>query len=535
MAYKEFSNTKMDLSTAQCDLIIRASLNNARNKKFISNVRKLFTSFNEETYKTDIEKEYRVFLLKNLSKTIIENNLDDKDIIIATTQLDGKFAESCNNLIEQLRFAPINDKEIIAADELVSRKLKFSAINNIGEPLINSIEKIRDSNFEDFDKEIQRCEDLTYQFSKTLADVRDSTLQKRNTISFDNTMELLSDLDTLIKDSLNATKKVKTGISCLNLLLNGGFEAGRCYCVLGVAKGWKSGFLINSAIYAKKYNNLKSKDESKTPVILYLTLENTKKETESRMISYAFGSSINNGRIKEKTKEELLQGLINAGIANKPDDSETEPTIMIRYAKPKSMNTNDINILIDDLAKEGKEVVFLIVDYLKRLKPVDRNKEARIEYGNIADELTTLAKDKDIPVLVAMQLNREAIKLFNEGDNFRQTIENVKKINSSNIGESIDVVQNVDCVFSVAIVRNKKTDENGMVEHVDNYLQIKLLESRTPVNTDNYNYYQPFSPNNTMRLEEDVNATKMCALTVDQLSQSVSIDDIKNVKLINRN
>ena len=532
-AYKEFQNTRMDLSTAQVDLIITAMLNNGRNKKFVSNVRKLFNAFSEDTYKTDMEKEYRVYLTKVLAKSIIENNVDNKDEIITMTMFDGKFADKCNILIGNLRNRAITDKEVIVADELISRKLKFAAIFNISEPLTESLNRIRESNFEDFDKEVEQCESLTYQLSKTLADVRDSTAQRRNTITLNDTSEVLSDLDRIIKDSQNPSKKVRTGIQCLNLLLNGGFESGRCYCVLGVAKGWKSGFLVTSAIYAKKYNDLVTKDPEKTPIILYLTLENTKKETEQRLLTYAMGNSA--VKIKEKTKEELYLALTQAGIVNKPDDSEKTPAIMIRYAKPKSMSPNDISLLIDDLAKEGKEVVFLIVDYLKRLKADERNKEARIEYGNIADELTTLAKDKDIPVLVAMQLNREAIKMFTDSeDNFQQTLENVKKINSSNIGESIDVVQNVDCVFSVAIVQNKKRDETGNVEHTDSYLQLKMLESRTGTLTANNIFYQRFVESNMMRLIEDCNATKMEALTAQEISHNDTINSMKNMKLANR-
>ena len=134
-----------------------------------------------------------------------------------------------------------------------------------------------------------------------------------------------------------------------------------------------------------------------------------------------------------------------------------------------------------------------------------------------------------------MQLNREAIKMFTDSeDNFQQTLENVKKINSSNIGESIDVVQNVDCVFSVAIVQNKKRDETGNVEHTDSYLQLKMLESRTGTLTANNIFYQRFVESNMMRLIEDCNATKMEALTAQEISHNDTINSMKNMKLANR-
>lgn len=528
----EFGYTRMDLSVGQIDLVIEALLNNAINKKLVNNVKKLFDAFDPSTYQTDYEKEYRVFLVKNLSKCILENNVDTKLEIITLVSFDGKFAVDCNNLLLHLKEEELTDKELISADKLVSKKLQLAAINAIAEPFISAITALKDSTFEDFDDAMSKCEIFSYKLNKTLAEVRDSTIRQKNTISFENTSAVLADLDVIIKDAKNPAKKVRTGLQCMNLLLNGGFESGRSYCVLGVAKGWKSGFLLNTCIWAKKYNNLVSKDPNKRPIILYLTLENSKKETEQRLITYAMGPKAK--QIKELTKEEIGVALQNAGIINRPDDPATTPTIMVQYAKPKSMSPNDINIYIDDLAKEGKEVVFLVVDYLKRLKANERNKEARIEYGNIADELTTMAKDLDIPVVFAMQLNREAIKMFTDSeDNFTATLQNIKKINSSNIGESIDVVQNVDAVFSVALVSDKKKDEMGIVEHSDNYLQIKALESRTGTNTGNNLYYQRFSSENMMMLSEDCNSNTMSALTQDQLQTSKEVD-VDDIKIMNR-
>ena len=56
--------------------------------------------------------------------------------------------------------------------------------------------------------------------------------------------------------------------------------------------------------------------------------------------------------------------------------------------------------------KEGKECVFLVQDYIKRIRSTVNHKELRFELSIISDEFKTIAKDREIPILTAMQLNR---------------------------------------------------------------------------------------------------------------------------------
>ena len=62
--------------------------------------------------------------------------------------------------------------------------------------------------------------------------------------------------------------------------------------------------------------------------------------------------------------------------------------------------------IINDLSDEGIEVIALIVDYMKRLRPAERANDEKTELKNISNELKEVAKFFDCPVITAQQLNR---------------------------------------------------------------------------------------------------------------------------------
>ena len=79
---------------------------------------------------------------------------------------------------------------------------------------------------------------------------------------------------------------------------------------------------------------------------------------------------------------------------------------MIKEYRNRELDTNDLYTIINDLADEGVEVVALIVDYMKRIRPAERASDEKTELKNITNELKELAKFYDIAVITAQQLNR---------------------------------------------------------------------------------------------------------------------------------
>ena len=273
----------------------------------------------------------------------------------------------------------------------------------------------------------------------------------------------------------------------------------RLYCALGVAKGFKSGFMLNALCSAKKYNTIATKDPKKRPVIVYLTMENSIEETIKRIWGYAHGDNI---EIADYEPAVAMNMLEKAKIFT-PNDPNS-PEIAIWYRSNRSINTNDLIGLLDDLEKDGKECVFLILDYLKRIRSTSPNKELRFELGQITDELAAMAKDRDIPILTAMQLNREAFRALEDADGFDKKIAASDKLGASNIGESIDIIQNADYAFIVNRMENIQRNDNGDIESHDRYLFVKLIACRAkqPKITS---FTHRFRNDNGMQLIEDIN------------------------------
>ena len=119
----------------------------------------------------------------------------------------------------------------------------------------------------------------------------------------------------LIDREKNPALRIRTGLKLFNDMMGGGFEPGRLYVTLGLAKGWKSGMLLNMALHAKKYNTgIQTKDPNKTPVILFVTQENTINETLLRIWSYLYGNDSKIHHYDHNTAMNMLNssGLLSA-------------------------------------------------------------------------------------------------------------------------------------------------------------------------------------------------------------------------------
>ena len=231
-------------------------------------------------------------------------------------------------------------------------------------------------------------------------------------------------------------------------------------------------------------------------------MENTNRETVGRIWNYCFGDE---SELKTFDKAEAAAMLEKAGIFT-PNNPKL-PELQLWYRSNRSINAADIAGMLDDLEKQGKECVFLIVDYLARMKAVEFNKEQRLELSNITNDLKTLANDYDIPVLSAHQLNREAFRQCELAETFEEKIKASNALGVSQIGDSIDVVRNCDVAFIVNRIQNVMIGENENDPIIDRYLFIKLIASRMKMPKIT-SFQHRFKDGNGMALIDDINATK---------------------------
>jgi hypothetical protein len=111
-----------------------------------------------------------------------------------------------------------------------------------------------------------------------------------------------------------------------------------------------------------------------------------------------------------------------------------------------------------------------------------------------------------------MQMNREAFRAYEASSTMEGQISAVEKMGASNVGESIDLIQNVDYAFILGRTQNVQFNEYDEIEYSDRYLIFKLIAARgkQPKITS---FKHRFKDGNDMALIEDVNLPRSLSIT----------------------
>lgn len=324
----------------------------------------------------------------------------------------------------------------------------------------------------------------------------------KNKMEEENSMDDFSSSDDSSADKIiertiesyqNPNNRVHTGIKLFDKMLSGGFENGRFYLACGLPKSFKSGLLLECLVWACKYNKFDDVEEDKKPVVFYLTMENSVRETINRLYLILTGKSIKEYTLVKAKKLLYKEFLDKTGVG-----------IEIKYRANKTISTLDFDNMITDIETEGKKVVFAIQDYTKRIRSSHPDKELRLELANVSDDFCTIAKRRNIPILSAAQLNRVAMQ---EVEKYTQSggKDIAKLLNSSHIGESSGLIENADCSFTLFKEVVAETDEC--------YLAIKLLVSREEYPEVTYFAQRFVGGIHSLQLEEDLDLDKSLSVT----------------------
>ena len=246
---------------------------------------------------------------------------------------------------------------------------------------------------------IDQIDDQQYktykEVSNDLYEIANSIINiKRRTTSLgsDQTFSLnTEEFEEVVEDALQKLKDRNrvfiTGIQRLNTLLSPGYLSKRLYIYLAFPGKGKSTILLKSALDIKRYNaGVKTKDPDKRPAVLLLTLENDIPETIERLYNMAVDADdIRNFTAKQVKRKMREKGHLRLTAEDNID-------IIIKEYKNRELDTNDLYTIINDLDDEGVEVISLVLDYIKRIRPVERANDEKTELKNISNELKEVAK-----------------------------------------------------------------------------------------------------------------------------------------------
>jgi archaellum biogenesis ATPase FlaH len=504
---KKASNIKkiqIDLSVQILDMMIRFcfSSNSMVNFKKLRDLKKLVDMIDVDRYEEDRDIRARIHVLSTTLTCVVTYRQESFDAICSKIT-EGRFNEESREILAKFTeddYEDLCNPEVTFIEEFISDRLQYAFIYNHQDELEQIMFKLRTGEFTSLKSFREEFISEFGTLHRKLSSI--SLMNEHAKTDFSTNAE---SLDGAFTTSITELKKpsnlIYTGIQMLNEMLNGGFQAGRVYLILGETGGWKSGFLLNCIKWAIEHNPaITCNDPSAKPCVLYVTQENDVNETNERIWSI----------IKKPGDPDELRDIDSTvvmerfGEAGWVSDDPTRMSAFIKYRPSRSITTADIEVMIEELALEGYEVKMVVHDYVKRIIPIEYTGDLRIDYGNTVDEFSTIAKKYGIPIITAAQLNRDATKAIELAMSTNKA--NIgQKLGLSHAGESKLMIDNADYVFANFIEHQGSTKKT--------FLTMKRLKSRGKRTTDTNYIAHPFMNGNGMRLDEDYGLTGSKSLT----------------------
>lgn len=471
-------NFGIDILSEFCSYVI--STNRNIRKGQLINMRNLFDVLDMSIYSNDPDKMKMIrFITKGLEGRIL-HGLNTPALI--AQYAFGSIADT--EYLDLNSLEPINDSGVTWINQSVSTTLKYAFITNDIDKLIELGTRIKAADYTTIEGVVAEFENLINEIQAKFRKVKVESMSEMTFALKDGQFqESVSDIYDRVT---NPSSILQTGMQGLNELLGGGFQGEREYMFLGLAGGGKSLTLLDIALQIKKYNrNYITKDPTKIPVVVYLTMENSVKESVQRMFQMVTGDNMEN-----YSKDQVIDMMRSNGELYLSDDSPID--IIVKFVPNRTVDTSYLYTMCEDLEDEGYEVIAVIQDHIKRIRSIEPNKDVRIELGNVVNECKTFATIKQIPFITDSHLNRDAAKNIDEGASHGKS-DLLRLVGRSNIGESMLMLDNVDGCFLLS----QEFDSDG-----NRYMGLSRVKARYQASQRNI-IYQPYTTPTSIKLVED--------------------------------
>lgn len=483
------------------DAFIRYSLCDCVSKYQLTLLQRLVTEINIDAYQYDPDVYDRIRALRKICEGIIDTNITDinvlkmfisvKDQDLFTVLNGGDLARLKNTL---------NASECEFIGGLITERINCLAIYKYKDTIVDYCTKIENSYMTSYHDIVDGFKDT---LSTLLTELNSTSLDNGplREFSFDDPM-FYDLVDIIVEKSNLPTSVLQTGIRQLNAILSPGFHSGRLYTFLGGTGKFKSGTLLNMADQIRRFNpQIKPFENGRRKTILFVTMENTIEETVVRL--FDMYSDVND-EIYGKTTQDVIDVLQKFGNFTFSESSGID--ITLRYYQDKEINTGDLYAVMRDCINMGKEPICLILDYIKRIESVrPNNGDERIRISNAIKELKSFSQYFNIPVITAMQLNREGNSIIDsalDGDNKQDVL---RFVGPSNIGNCWDIMEETDWACIINLERKMSTNELFLT-----FKRVKIRYNKDNFVADYFNH--PFSNVKGVRLLTDVDKDKSVSI-----------------------
>ena len=478
--------------------------------KVIRNIKRFIDVYDYEKSLANSQTELEYF---RILKSIIEHRIKDNDF--DANYIYGELSEespsyiskdSLESIFIEDSWCYLQDQSIVDLSQWIENKLNIISLYHSLDDLQDCINEFKIDNSINKKVPISNFKNIISRLYKSINESQSITNDAISDFSTLDEQSCIKTFTDVVYSKTHPATKLASPYKRLNEMLNGGFESGRCYIFFGLPKHFKSGLLLNLALGACIYNKVDDnfslcKNTSKIPTVVYLTQENSVFETCERILDYF------------NYKDELIidtkgsvQSIIN--MIREQTYEKTGIALDIKYRPHKSINTDYLYSICDDLELKDQECILMIQDYTKRIRSTYNYPDPRLELGEVVNEFCVFAKQKEIPIITAGQLNREATRIMEAMKEGSRT-DIAKALGSSHVGESSLMVENCD----YGIIINREDIEQPDSDEVESYLSFKLIAGRSKRKNESFKsiyFSQPFE--NGFKIAPDVDLDECLAL-----------------------
>lgn len=419
------------------------------NRRSLANIKRFLTIIDRDYYCRS-ENIEAMLLVCDLLVSIRTKNPHGVSLESLSYKVENLLVEPYDKVRDQLIIPQINvAKDELPEDDLeyitnsLDQNLKFSYILDVKDNLIELTNDIETSSYTDFPNLLHQYRDLITGIMNFFRSTDSSSMTNEIVHTGDPTfLDILYDTYEAIRNPASA---LQTGWQALNSALGprGGFQNKNLYCLHANTNSFKSAMLLHISRMIEEYNASRVIEEfkrtGKIPTILHISMENDNDEDNERLYKTVVKKDLG----KCTSREELNQSWEH-NFGNSDSEEENPIDISFLHVDARSLSVDEIDVIIENLEEEGYRVIACVVDYLGLIKPrlEDMGKDNRLQLKNIADDLLSLAKNRDIPVITAHQINRSGgavlTNLKNQGG-----VNAISQMTNEFIGESYGIEQAV--------------------------------------------------------------------------------------------
>lgn len=471
----------------RCEYVSQSSL---------SQLRKFMKFVDIDSYEYEEAIYPRLKTLDILTKAIIDDGIRDESLL--RSYLEDQYPTGIQ-IIEQVGFDrnQLSSTECDYIANAIRIRVQTIAINLKKAELLETLDKLDANSFKPAYAEL--VEQVRRQMTELIGELQqndsDQGLMKEFAFSMNDAAALI---DKIVKKAKRPASILQTGIRQLNSILSPGFQSGRMYCFLGGSGKFKSGTLLNIAEQIRRFNpQIPAYENGLRKCILFITLENSIEETVERIYDMYCET---NGNMRDDDTQQVIDALRKNGGYEFTATSGID--IFMKYAGNLEINTGEIHVYIKELREKGYQPVCIILDYIKRIDSVhNSNGDERVRMSFVAKELKSIAQYYEIPMITAMQLNREGNSIIDAA--MRESKQDVARfVGSSSIGNAWDIIEDSDWV---CLINPEIQISTGMKFLTFKRLKIRGKSETTENGATPIDYFNhPFEVDRGIRLQTDV-------------------------------